>query len=792
MNRFNPFSGCKPQVRDLNYGRDGIEQALRDRLIALTGDGTGIVKGVANDAEVSFDPGDWTQVSIDSCLAFIAGERVYRAAAANVDLDDVADEANIIYIEWKLSNSADEDGLRKHWLTGVEAQVWQEDDFELVAVKESQFVQTAARMKLYKFQVDDSILVKAEDYRVWLKIDDNLMALTIEGREILTRQVAPPVPTRLRITTGFEDAFRAAADAVAGLVSLRQAYILAKFGDTGTGTATDNTFTKSSSELTWTTNEWAGQYMTDSTDQTYLVLSNTVDTLTFDADDEPASGAFTLGPAAAGYRFLLEPLDPTSGEPISYEHAESTFAASPVKMQQMWHGLTPAVNYRVRVCSMGDWFQTSASAWCTPVTTVAGGTKVIPAACADSLEAVTTEAVDSGIKVTWSRKSAYQADIAGIEVCWTDDGATPNFDNVSHKHLFVTHDCAVLPVPFSTTAAPVTAKVALRCVDRAGRHCTTPYALTPLYTKSTGVAIASLAAEVVAARGDKDSLAERVSAVTAYGDEIESARLTYSSVSQAIQAVSRSGVLWGNTRIVAKTGGQYTTIQAAVTSVTGTDPCAILIMPGTYQEDVDTTDKNVDFIGIGKVVLEGSLYTSGDFMYVTLIENIRFYNTSPTEADPLLTLSGENGCLVRHCVFAYAGLADAVETTGSGKVFDDCIFWGEPQGSSALLGIGHVDDAVDVVVKHCRFSTDASAKPCVKLTQTDKVCSLRLLYSTLKTVTSAAVTGSGTKASLVIYHGHNAYNVAPDSGTLTIVVDAQDGTSSNSIFSDANALPVML
>ncbi|HUT77019.1 MAG TPA: hypothetical protein VM285_04995, partial [Polyangia bacterium] len=272
------------------------------------------MKDLLGAAAATYDPDDLTEVTIAGCLAFKIAERIYRPDPEVVTLDDVAGEANIIYLEWKLSDSADEDGVRKHWLTGVESQVWQEDDYELVVVKESQFVQTDARMKLYKFQVDDSILVMAEDYRVWLRIDDTLMNPLIDGQEILTRQVAPPAPTRLRLTTAFEDTLRAVADDVAGYPSMRQAYILAKFGDTGTGTASGNTFTKSSSEFTWTTNEWAGQYMTDSTDRTYLVVSNTVDTLTFDADDAPASGAFTLGPAAAGYRFLLEPLDPTSGE----------------------------------------------------------------------------------------------------------------------------------------------------------------------------------------------------------------------------------------------------------------------------------------------------------------------------------------------------------------------------------------------------------------------------------------------------------------------------------------------
>jgi len=796
MNRYNPFSGCKPWLFDLNYQRDSSEQAILDRLVALTGTATGIVKNhAAGSAAVGFEADNLADVEIDGCLAYLAGERIYRADPETVTLDDVESEANIIYLEWKLADSADEDGVRKHWLTGVESQVWQEDDYDLVAVKESDFVQTDARMKLYRFAEDAGVLLLTNDYRPWLKLDPYLMNTHIEDREILTRQVAPPIPTRLRITTDFEDTLRSSADAVAGLVSLRQAYILAKFGDTGTGTASGNTFTKSSSELTWTTNEWTGQYLTDSALNSFLVVSNSTSTLTLASDAAPASGSFVLGPAAAGYRFLLEPLDPTSGEPISYEHAESTFAASSVKMQQIWHGLTPAVNYRVRVCSMGDWFQISASAWCTPVTAVAGGAKVIPSSCADALEAVTTVAVDSGIKVSWSRVGAYAAEIAGVEVCWTDDGATPNFDNVAHKHAFVTHDCAILPVPFSTTAATVTAKVALRCVDRAGRHCTTPLALTPLASKSTGLAIASMAAEVVAARGDKPSLAERMGAVTAYGDEIESARLTYSSVSQAIQAISRSGVLWGNVRIVAKTGGQYTTIQAAVTSVTGTDPCVILIMPGTYSETVDVTDKHVDFLGVGHVVLDGRLYSSGANTNIRHIEGIRFQNLEPTFAYPLLELK-PNALetpaapkFIRRCVFNYAGTLDAVTAITCYVVFHDCVFFGDLESGKVIL---QLNDDVSCVMRNCRLAPQQSSRSCVSLVSTGSPVRLYLFHSTLKTVTSAAVVGTGTKANLTVYHGHNAYLVAPDSGTLTIVVDAQDGTSSNSIFSDTTALPVIL
>jgi len=806
MNRFNPFSGVKPQVRDLNFARDSAESAIRDRLIALTGDGTGIVKDVLGTAAVTFDSDVLTTVTIAGCLAYIAAERVYRPDAEPVTFDDVHDEANIIYLEWKLADSSDADGLRKHYLTGIEHQVWQQDSYQLVAVKESQFVQTAARMKLYRFQVDDSILVKTHDYRVYLTLDPYLMNTHIEDREILTRQAAPPIPTRLRIESAFEDAFRSAADEIAGNVSLRQAYILAEFGDSGTGTASGNTFTKSSSEFTWTTNEWAGQYLTDSADNSFLVLSNSTSTLTFASDAAPVSGAFVLGPAAPGYRFLLEPLDPDTLEPISHSQVEMLYSESPTKQEFIWHGLTPAIKYRVRVCSLGDWFQSSASAYCTPVDAVAGGTKVIPENCASSLEAVSTEALDAGIKITWSRVIAYQGEIAGIEIVWTDNGDTPNFVDLSQRHAYVVHDFAILPVKYSTPTAPVSVKIALRCVDRAGRHCTTPISVTPVPSKQLAINIEDAIAEIITARGSAASLDERLGAafeldgtpkaLSALEDEITSARSGYSSVKGAVDAISRAAVLWEYVRIVAKTGGHYTTIQAAVTSVT-TGPCLILIMPGTYQEDVDVTDKVVDFVGLGYVKLTGRLYSSDTYTDIRLIENIHFYNWEPTAAYPLLALQGGTVTHVRHCTFQYAGTVDAITADstvgGASVILDDCVLYGDLESGKVLLNLLSTAVAASAVVKHCRLGVKAGAtNACILLTGTTYVCTLRAFHSTLFTAGTNSILGSGTKANLRLYHGHNAYTGIADSGTLTIVTDAQDGTSSNSIFSDANALPVLL
>jgi hypothetical protein len=800
MNRFNPFSGMKPQVRDLNFQRDSSEQALRDRLIALTGDGTGIVKDVLGTAAVTFDSDVLTTVTIAGCLAYIAAERVYRPDAEPVTFDDVHDEANIIYLEWKLADSSDADGLRKHYLTGVQHQVWQEDSYELVAVKESQYVQTASRMKLYRFAESGGDLIKTNDYRVYLTLDPYLMNTHIEDREILTRQSAPPVPTRLRIETAFEDTLRAAADEVAGLVSLRQAYILAKFGDSGTGTASGNTFTKSSSDLTWTTNEWAGQYLTDSADNSFLVESNSSSVLTLQSSALPASGAFVLGPAAPGYRFLLEPLNPGTLEPVSHSQVEMLYSESPTKMEHIWHGLTPAVNYRVRVCSLGDWFQSSASAYCTPVDTIAGGAKVIPASCSDSLEAVTAAAVDSGIKLTWSRVGAYAAEISGVEIVWTDNGDTPNFANISQRHVYVTHDVVILPTRYSNPTTPTYVKIGMRCVDRAGRHCTTPIQLTPIEATVLAIPLHDLAAEVLLARGTRATLDLRMNegseldgtpkALSALEDEITSARSGYSSVKGAVDAISRAAVLWENVRIVAKTGGHYTTIQAAVTSVV-TGPCLILIMPGTYSEDVDITDKAVDFLGLGRVQLTGRLFSSGSLSDVRLIDNIAFYNAEPTYAHPLLALQGDATICLRHCTFNYAGLEDAVTATGSMYlILHDCIFYGSLESGKVLLSIGN---EVTCTAKHCRFKIQTSGtNACVKLLETGGSVILRLLHSTLCTGGTNTIIGSGTKANITLYMSHCVYKGVADSGTITIVVDVQEGTSSNSAFASENALSLLL
>ena len=552
MKKFLPFSGMKPAVEDLNFESTAKEFAIKKRLIDLTGTGTGILKGILNQGNVFVDIPSQTQIaSVDTMHAYIQGEKIEITESQDVTLDDVESEGNIIYLTYQVKNSSDLQALRKHYLTGIEHCVWLEDSFLLTAVKESLYSQSDDKLKLGRVAVVGGLLTVTHDYRTYLKISDEIMNTLVEGKDILFRQPAPPVPTRLRLSTDMESTLRAneiAAD------SFSPAYIKAEFGDKGTGTASGNVFTKVSSQFTWSTNEWANQYFTDQNGNSFKVVSNTSTVLTLEADAAPVTGTFVLGPNARGYRFILKPLDPSSFEPISVAQSEITLAESPVKQEYIWHGLMPDIKYRVIVASLGGWCQEEQSAFTSPVDIIAGGAKEIPTNCIDAIDSLSTMALDSGIQITVGIKTAYQGKISGLEFAWTDDGTEPDFDNKNHKQIFTKKMTVVLPVKYSTPNSKASVNMKVRLVDHQRRHCTNPYTIPEIKSKEYPADL-------------KDHLA------------------SFNEAKELIKVFARGQISWENVRVVAKSGGQYTTITAAINSITIPNTL-ILVMPGTYEEDL--------------------------------------------------------------------------------------------------------------------------------------------------------------------------------------------------------------
>ena len=613
MKRTNLFSGIKPALEDWNFERDADELHIKKRIIDLTGSGTGVLRKIADEIQVYIeDPNQFLIAKVKTGEAYIQGEKIEIDEVQSVSLDDAENYANIVYLKYKLIDSSDPDAVRNHYLTGDPHIVWQEDSFELLAVKESLYVPADDQMKLARVAKVGGKLVVTHDYRAYLQISDQVMNTLIQGQEILFKQSPPPVPTRLRLTTDFEEALR--SNDLAGLISVRQAYIKVEFGDWGIGTASGNTFTKTTSQLTWTTNEWAGKYLTDHNNDSYLVVSNTVTVLTLEVGVTPVSGNFWLGPNARAYRFIVEPLHPDTQVPISHEQAELCLTGSPVEMNYIFHGLTPDIKYRVKVASLGGWYQEEHSSYCTPVEIIAGGPKVIPDNCASAVTNVVAVAHDLGLKVTWDIVPVYTEHVAGIELCWTDDGTEPDFTNIGMRKVFTDRNFAILPTQLTTTETTIQVKAKMRCVDTAGRHCITSLAIPAVQMQQYLGSALNIAITT----------------------KLQENALGYSSVGAAILAITRGQVAWNYVRIVAKSGGHYASIQAAINDIVELDKYYVIyVMPGKYAEDISIGNKLISIVGLDKVLIDGRIQ-GGAGLY--RLENLRF-KPSVVSATPAIQVS---------------------------------------------------------------------------------------------------------------------------------------------------------
>jgi hypothetical protein len=751
MKKLQLFSGAKPALEDLNYDRDAKELAIKKRLIDLTLTGTGILKGILNEGNVFVDiPSQSIIASVDTMHAYIQGEKIEIAESQDVDLDDVASEANIIYLVYQNKNSTDSQATRRHYLTGIEHCVWLEDSFLLTAVKESLYVQTDDKLKIGRVAIVGGLLKVTHDYRTYLKISDEIMNTLIEGHEILFRQPAPPVPTRVRLTTGLEDDYRLTERAGQGF---SQAFIKAEFGDKGTGTASGNTFTKTSSQITWTTNEWANQYLTDQNNNSFKVVSNTATILTLEADAAPVTGTFILGPSARGYRFIIKPLDPDSLLPISAEQSDITLASSPVQQDYIWHGLTPDVKYRVQVASLGGWSEEEKSAYCTPVDVIAGGPKQIPETCADAINNLDITALDNGIELTIDLKEAYQDYVAGFEVCWTDDLSDPDFDNKTHKKIFTDRKKIILPSPYSTLSTPVKVKAKIRLVDKAGRHCTNAFSIAPQKTKE-------------------------------YIADIKTKLDEFGEFKKLVNAFARGTIAWKNVLIVATDAGQFDGFQSALNSIANSDVHTIIAMQGEYSEQlgVITIPENVyvNIIGIGRVVIKDTRIVHANITNscVLKIKDITFlYNATTLPVIQLGTPQNINSnCLLQNIdvkIIANQSTAGAIIQAGDNDdttvIFNNLIFdqvritngdgvTGTIHGFIAKNGVG-IANGLNLKNSIIRVNND-----CIDIS-----AAMIQQANVIQNVLKSGVSSSVLKASDVDgYFDFNMHNTDPDGDNIVI------------------------
>jgi len=458
----------------------------------------------------------------------------------------------------------------------------------------------------------------------------------------------PPVPTRLTLSTGYDEEFRSE---IAGLVSLRSAYIKAEFGDKGTGTASGQTFTITQNRVgPYQNNEWIGQYLTCSDGNSWRVISNTQDTLYLETGAQPVSGTFILGPNAAGYKWVIQTLAPDTEQTLAIREEETQYTESPVKMETVWHGLTPGIKYKIKVASKGSWFQKDWSDYSAPQTITAGGPKQIPEDCSDALINLVINAQDDGIHLAWEKHPDYAAHIAGFEIVYTDDDSEPDFNNQMHRKIYTDRDHITLPSRYSTSDTLITVKAKIRAVDRAGRHCTIPKSIPPVTAKKYPADLSNLVTDYKNTLNCgsfatlKDLLSHSIDLSTGRGkaiseieSEIADARGSYPNLGQRLSEILSAGIDWKYVRIIAQDStGHYSSIQEAINNLPDEKLYIFLVMPGTYQEIIDIGTKKIGIIGIGHspesvVKINGRIKTSGSYSNIFTLENLYIVTGSTTE-----------------------------------------------------------------------------------------------------------------------------------------------------------------
>lgn len=808
MKHWKFFSWFKPAVEDFHYERDAKDLHIKKRIIDLTGNGTGILKGVDNELEVYVaNPAQFLEVKVKNGAAYIQGEKIEIAGERTVTLDDVETEANIVYLKYKLIDSSDPNAIRNHPITGEPYVVWKVDSFESIAVKESQYVQTDDKLKLARVAKVGSDLTVTHDYRSFLKIDGNRWPNYVNesefyvggpegtGTKVLKQQTAPPIPNHLDLSTDWDDIFRKTGES-AGLISHRPAYIKAEFGDKGQGTASGNTFTKTSNRVgDWTIDEWIDYYLTCSDGNSWKVVSNTANMLTLEATAVPINGNFWLGPNAAGYKLIIETLDPTTEEIVATAEAEAQAMASPVKMEFIWHGLTADVKYQVKVASKGGWFQEEWSSFCTPVSKIAGGPKELPDISADVLDGdATISAQDDGIRVSWSVKSEYVSKVSGFEFCWTDDGSsTPDFDNKNHRKVFTDRNFIVLPAKMSSETASVTVKAKMRAVDKAGRPCITPKTLDDTNAKKYPADLATIVTDRknILDEGNFPTLKAlfehsinlkdgRGKMISEMESEMADLRGNYATAGKRLDAILESAVDWGYVRIVAKSGG-YASIQAAVNSVVTNDFHLILIMPdggGNYAEDICIPQyRKIGFLGLGEVSIVGRIYTvNGLEGYCPYLGNLRivagsietpldiyverFTHASMIENVQIIQSTGAGG--------EGAAKIQMGNSSGNPKLIIRNSYFKNPYGRACVLDAKALAPIVNhlVEVVNCGFDSYGENIYCQS---TVGAFYLRLWETVLKTGAGStySITRSGAGVAVNLFMAHCRYNKLPDEANIT-------------------------
>lgn len=295
---------------------------------------------------------------------------------------------------------------------------------------------------------------------------------------VAAEDLIPMIPKYLRASTGLDNSFRS----FRSLLGRRElgdlkAYVKIKWNDYGTGTGSSNKLTVTDSDAfdgvpNYTTNEWAGYTLHDSSDAEFIIISNTATELV--VDGTPASGAFTLHSGGVGYHFVLKrhvyDIDGNPGDWIKAKEYMSLAMGSGPLQEHIINGIEVGETIRVRVAACGTWYADSYSSYSELDTQAYWFAQL---ASSTVIEDLVLTASDTGFKAEVTIVEDYKSLIQSTEVIWSDDGSTPDPDSsTSVVRPVASKAIASIPASVNATATAKPYKAKARALDIFGRWTT--------------------------------------------------------------------------------------------------------------------------------------------------------------------------------------------------------------------------------------------------------------------------------------------------------------------------------
>lgn len=212
MKRYQSFNEAETRVEDLNYMRDGLEEAVRDRMAAVFTP-AGVLRGFLAELEVFTDePDDLTKVYVRNGVAYIQGERAQVSVQAEVLLDMQAHPDVSIYVEYALAadpGTQEIPGVQQDD-QGVPHQVWYQDGVGVGWIDYPGGVLPSTRVLLARVQVVENQL-QITDTRVYLA-----MTLPLADGSVDTPALAFEAVTSAKIASNSVSAAKLQTGSVTG------------------------------------------------------------------------------------------------------------------------------------------------------------------------------------------------------------------------------------------------------------------------------------------------------------------------------------------------------------------------------------------------------------------------------------------------------------------------------------------------------------------------------------------------------------------------------------------------